>query len=46
MMDFEADDAIIACLEGVTRPVVDYIKTKRITVMTLNDIIAHQIKYG
>jgi restriction system protein len=46
MMDFEADDAIIACLEGVTKPVVDYIKTKRITVMTLNNIIEHQMKHG
>ena len=46
MMDFQADDAIIACLEGVTKPVTDYIRTKRITVMTLNDIIAHQKRHG
>jgi len=46
MMDFKADNAIIACFEGVTKPVGDYIKTKRITVMTVNDIIAHQMKYG
>jgi hypothetical protein len=46
MMDFKADDAIIACFEGVTKPVFDYIKTKRITVITVNEIIAHQMKYG
>jgi Holliday junction resolvase len=46
MMDFKADDAIIACFEGVTKPVADYIKTKRITVMTVNDIIVHQMNHG
>ena len=45
IVDFQAHDAIIACFEGVTKPVIDYIKTKPITVLTLSDIVAHQKQY-
>jgi hypothetical protein len=40
MVDFEADDAIIACFDGVTGPVAEYIETRRITVLDLNSILA------
>jgi HJR/Mrr/RecB family endonuclease len=46
IVDFQAHDAIIACFEGVTKPVIEYIKTKPITVLTLSDIVAHQKQYG
>jgi Restriction endonuclease len=46
MRDFGADDAIIACIEGVTKPVEDYIKDKPIKVLTLKHILAHQKEYG
>jgi hypothetical protein len=46
MVDFQADNGIIACFEGVTTPAADYIKSKRITVMTLREIVAHQTAYG
>ncbi len=45
MMDAGADNAIIACFEGVTQPVADYIKNKRITVLTVNDIVEYEREY-
>ena len=39
MIDARADNAIIACFDGVTLPVADYIRDKRITVLDANDII-------
>src|ERR1700733_12512413 len=33
MTDFHANDAIIACFEGVTQPVAEYIKNRPITVL-------------
>ena len=44
--DFHANEAIIACFEGVTKPVAEYIKDKRITVMKLDDIIKLQRQYS
>jgi hypothetical protein len=46
IMDFQADHAIIACFEGVTKPVAEYIKNKPISVLTLGEIMAHQSEYG
>lgn len=46
VMDFNADDAIIPCFEGVTMPVADYIKNKRITDLTLREIVALQTEHG
>lgn len=46
MADFHANEAIIACFEGVTKPVAEYIKDKRITVMKLADIIELQRQHG
>lgn len=46
VVDFHADAAIIACFEGATQPVVEYIKDKPITVLELNEIIALQARYG
>jgi restriction system protein len=46
IVDFQAHDAIIACFEGVTNPVIEYIKAKPITVLTLSDIVAHQKQHG
>ena len=42
MRDFHADDAIIACLNGVTRPVAEYIKGKSISVLDLQSILELQ----
>lgn len=39
MRDFKADAAIIACLEGVTKPVRDYIQDKPIQIVELDDLI-------
>lgn len=39
MRDFKADAAIIACLEGVTKPVRDYIQDKPIHIVDLDDLI-------
>lgn len=46
LRDFSADRAIIACLEGVTRPVTDYIKDKPIDVIDVHDIVEMQRRYG
>ena len=46
MLDFKADNAIIACFEGATKPVTEYIKDKAITVLDLNSILALQKQYG
>jgi HJR/Mrr/RecB family endonuclease len=46
IVDFRAHDAIIACFEGVTKPVTEYIRTKPITVLTLTEIVAYQKQYG
>jgi hypothetical protein len=46
MIDFHADDAIIACFEGVTKPVMDYIKMKSISILDLDDIIMLHKQYG
>jgi HJR/Mrr/RecB family endonuclease len=42
MQDFQAHDAIIACLEGATKPVQDYIATKPIRVINVCDILELQ----
>ncbi len=39
LTDFRADNAIIACFEGVTRPVLEYIKNKPITVLDVRTIV-------
>ncbi len=39
MQDFNADEGIIACLEGATKPVLDYIKNKNIVVISLSEIM-------
>jgi len=44
MQDFKAHDAIIACFEGVTKPVLEYIKDKPISVLTINQIVDLQRK--
>lgn len=46
MSDFKADDAIIACFEGVTKPVYEYIKDKRISIVTIADIVEMQTKFA
>ena len=46
IVDFRANDAIIACFEGVTKPVEVYIANKPITVLHLGDIIALQNQHG
>jgi hypothetical protein len=42
MQDFNAHDAIIACLEGVTKPVQQYIATKPIRVIDVHGILSLQ----
>jgi Restriction endonuclease len=42
MQDFHAHDAIIACLEGVTKPVQQYIATKPIRIIDVRDILSLQ----
>jgi len=42
MQDFNAHDAIIACLEGVTSPVQRYIATKPIRVIDVREILSLQ----
>jgi restriction system protein len=46
LLDFKANDAIIACFEGVTKPVVKYIMDKPIKVLTVDDIVEIQRKRG
>lgn len=46
MRDFEADRAIIACLEGVTKPTAEYIKDKGIEVLDVREIVELQRQYG
>jgi hypothetical protein len=46
MVDFQANSAIIACFEGVTQPVAEYIKNKPITVLKLSEIVDLQKQYG
>jgi HJR/Mrr/RecB family endonuclease len=46
MRDFNADKAIIACLDGVTKPVAEYIKNKQISVLDLKAIVALQRERG
>ena len=43
MMDFKADDAIIASFEGVTKPVAEYIAARSISTLSLSEIIAIHI---
>lgn len=42
MRDFHADAAILACLEGVTKPVLEYIKNKPISVLNVHQIVQMQ----
>jgi hypothetical protein len=42
IQDFKADDAIIACLEGVTGPVQQYIAAKPIRVIDVRGILSLQ----
>jgi HJR/Mrr/RecB family endonuclease len=42
IQDFNAHDAIIACLEGVTKPVQQYIATKPIRVIDVRGILSLQ----
>lgn len=42
MIDYRADDAIIACFEGLTNPAAEYIKDRGIAVLTVNQIVALQ----
>ena len=46
LRDFNADQAIIACLEGATRPVTDYIRDKPIEVIDVHGIVEMQRRYG
>jgi len=46
MLDFNADDGIIACFDGVTKPVADYVSDKSIRVLTLREILALQRTHG
>jgi len=46
LRDFNADRAIIACLEGVTRPVVEYIQDKPIRVMDVGELVRLQREYS
>jgi hypothetical protein len=46
MKDFGADAGIIACLEGVTQPVKEYVKGKQVEVLTVYEIVALQATYG
>lgn len=46
MADFRANDAIIACFEGVTKPVLEYIKNKPIKVLTVGQIVELQRLHG
>ena len=46
MADFKADDAIIACFEGVTRPVMVYVREKSMNVITITQIVDMQRKLG
>ena len=42
MIDFNAHDAIIACFQGVTQPVIEYIKNKPIKVLDIEAILSLQ----
>jgi hypothetical protein len=42
MKDFKADDGIIATLEGVSNPTLNYIVGKNIKVITVSDIVFMQ----
>jgi hypothetical protein len=44
--DFSADEGVIACIDGVTQPVTDYIKDKKIVVLDVRDIVALQNKFA
>lgn len=44
--DFGANDAIIACFDGVTKPVMEYIKNKPIRVLDAGGIVELQRQYG
>lgn len=44
LVDFAADEAIIACFEGMTEPAADYARRKGIAVLTLTEILARQMK--
>ncbi|MEO7206592.1 MAG: restriction endonuclease [Steroidobacteraceae bacterium] len=46
LVDFKANDAILACFEGVTKPVIEYIKGKNIRVLSVHDIVELQRKHG
>jgi len=46
MRNFQADEAIIACLDGVTKPVAQYIKNKHISVLDLKAIVTLQRQHG
>lgn len=45
MMDFKADEAIIACFEGVTKPVEEYSRSRAISILTLKEILPLYTKY-
>jgi HJR/Mrr/RecB family endonuclease len=42
MIDYRADSAIIACFEGLTNPAAEYIQSRGITVLTVDQIVALQ----
>lgn len=46
MQDFQADEAIIACFDGVTQPVKDYISKRSIRVLDVQNIVSLQKQFG
>ena len=46
MADFKADEAIIACFEGVTRRVMVYVRDMSMNVITITQIVDMQRKLG
>jgi HJR/Mrr/RecB family endonuclease len=46
MNDFRAAEAIIACFDGVTRPVHEYIKDRPIIVLDVSAIVELQREYS
>ena len=46
LRDFNADKAIIACFEGVTKPVIEYIQDKPIRVMDVEEFVRLQRVHG
>jgi hypothetical protein len=42
MIDYRANNAIIACFEGLTNPAAKYIGGKGINILTVEQIVALQ----